>query len=41
MGIGLLAGSYLGARAAISFGASFIRPIFLIVVIILALKILI
>jgi uncharacterized membrane protein YfcA len=37
MGTGLLAGSWLGARSAIRFGAPFIRPIFLCVVIIMAL----
>jgi uncharacterized membrane protein YfcA len=36
MGLGLLAGSYVGARSAIHFGAAFIRPIFLTVVIALA-----
>lgn len=41
MGAGLLCGSYLGAHSAIRFGANFIRPVFLIVVICLAIKLLI
>lgn len=36
MGLGLLIGSYFGANSAIRFGAKFIRPIFLIVVISIA-----
>lgn len=41
MGVGLLCGSYLGAHSAIRFGANFIRPVFLTVVICLAIKLLI
>lgn len=40
MGLGLLAGSYFGAHSAIRFGAKFIRPVFLTVVIIIALHLL-
>ncbi len=38
MGICLMAGAYLGAHSAIRFGAGFIRPIFICVVSVLALK---
>jgi len=40
MGLGLLAGSYVGAHSAIRFGAKFIRPVFLTVVIAIAIHIL-
>ncbi len=38
MGVCLMAGAYLGAHSAIKFGAKFIRPVFVTVVTILALK---
>ncbi|MGF1765027.1 sulfite exporter TauE/SafE family protein [Aliivibrio kagoshimensis] len=38
MGICLMAGAYLGAHSAIRFGAKFIRPVFITVVCILAVK---
>jgi len=40
MGLGLLAGSYVGAHSAIRFGAKFIRPVFLTIVIMMAIHIL-
>lgn len=38
MGVCLMVGAYLGAHSAIKFGAPFIRPMFITVVIVLALK---
>jgi uncharacterized membrane protein YfcA len=32
MGLGLMAGAYLGARTAIKCGSRFIRPVFILVV---------
>ncbi|OEF26895.1 sulfite exporter TauE/SafE family protein [Vibrio rumoiensis] len=38
MGLCLMAGAYVGAHSAIRFGAAFIRPVFVIVVSVLAIK---
>ncbi|WP_086984539.1 sulfite exporter TauE/SafE family protein [Vibrio aphrogenes] len=38
MGLCLMAGAYVGAHSAIRFGAAFIRPVFIIVVSVMALK---
>lgn len=38
MGFCLMVGAYIGAHSAIRFGAKFIRPIFITVVMILAIK---
>ncbi|MBV7299577.1 sulfite exporter TauE/SafE family protein [Enterovibrio paralichthyis] len=38
MGVCLMAGAYLGAHSAIRFGAKFIRPVFVTVVVILSVK---
>ncbi len=38
MGLFLMGGAYLGAHTAIKFGANFIRPLFITVVIVLAIK---
>ena len=38
MGICLMLGAYIGAHSAIRFGAKFIRPVFVTVVLILAIK---
>lgn len=38
MGVCLMCGAYLGANSAIKFGAKFIRPVFVTVVVVLAVK---
>jgi len=38
MGLCLMVGAYIGAHSAIHFGAKFIRPIFISVVMIMAIK---
>ncbi|HBV75393.1 MULTISPECIES: sulfite exporter TauE/SafE family protein [Vibrio] len=38
MGLCLMAGAYVGAHSAIRFGAAFIRPVFIIVVSVMAIK---
>ncbi len=38
MGVCLMLGAYIGAHSAIRFGAKFIRPVFVTVVIVLAVK---
>ncbi|GAA3528977.1 sulfite exporter TauE/SafE family protein [Zobellella aerophila] len=38
LSVGIMAGSFIGARSAIRFGAGFIRPIFVVMVLALSLK---
>ena len=38
MGVALMAGAYLGARTAIHGGARFIRPVFILVVLALSVR---
>lgn len=38
MGVCMMLGSYIGARSAIKFGAQFIRPVFIVIVLLIAIK---